>query len=1104
MRREGSMQSRPISRTKVTPALCRDTTLRRDRLLTWLDENIRRRVILLVAEAGYGKTTLLADFSQRTAVRCLWYKLDASDRHWATFVAYLAAAGLHSGAGFGTATLDAFASSDSETGRDIVVDALLADFEHLHDQPTALILDDFHLVDDSEDVRYVLSRIVSDAPSSLCVVVSSRRTPQLPLARLRYQGELAELGTEALRFSRQETHELFRDTYGYSLDPDLMDEIDQRTEGWPASLLLVHSSIRDRSESAIRAFVSGLNGARGSLYEFLAQEVLDGLSPPARRVLVRASLLDRVFDSWVAAMFTGEAEPPDAKEIEDVLNEAEAGGLLTRRGEASDSRRFHPLMRDFLQRQLHEHTSSEEIVELHARVARCAEEEDWAVACQHYLSAGQPAQAARVLASSALDAVGTGRWGEAADIVRQLTGTQHDPAVDVLATVPDIYAGNVRKGIGDLKQLRLASSPPLARSLARHALSRAHWSTGDGAGLGAVSRELSSDAQAPPELREIAEAYLAMRDWGTRPIRGLSELLVNMADRQFRAGHYYFAGVSWHNAMVVEYERAEFRVAIALGSRAIEAFGRTGEGSMERPATHAYVAECFGELGLPNQALEHASVASAEDVHDVAALSRVAYRHAVEGDTAAAKEVLLRIDSDHDRTPNADSSADLLLATARVHLCAGDAKAAQEVLNNLGTDTPGINITTTALGLGAMASLALGQTDRAKTLIEKALSLAAVRGARRWRARLEIISAAASGDGLRLTSAVQRAPSYGSYALLETAEQLADCLHMLQPLPGSVADSIDQNQARWLPLLRAQLEAGPSPAARAAADTLERHGTASDVSRLRAFEKTYLRRAGASSMAKSLSRRVSPKLFLNDLGRGSITVGARTLDLSRVRRKAASLLAFLVTRHQNTATREQVLDALWPELEPSSAANSLNQTVYFLRRHIDPWYEEDASADYVHASGDVLWIDHEMVSIASVEFERAASAALRPRDPVTEDCLRALALYGGRFLPEFEYDDWATAWRERLHALYLHLAQAAHVSLAAEARFAQAAEVAQQALRIEPEAIDIERNLISIYGSLGARSSAAELYQHYSASHRDQFGVDPPSLAELIQPRSNT
>src|SRR5215210_5669063 len=94
----------PISRTKITPAPYREATLARERLVEALRENVHRRLAYVIAKAGYGKTTLLSDFSHRGFVRCLWYKLDPSDRDWVTFISYLVAAGREARGDFGAGT----------------------------------------------------------------------------------------------------------------------------------------------------------------------------------------------------------------------------------------------------------------------------------------------------------------------------------------------------------------------------------------------------------------------------------------------------------------------------------------------------------------------------------------------------------------------------------------------------------------------------------------------------------------------------------------------------------------------------------------------------------------------------------------------------------------------------------------------------------------------------------------------------------------------------------------------------------------------------------------------------------------------------------------
>ena len=188
------------AREGPAPAL-RDQTLARDRLLDWLAAKIHQRVVLVIADAGYGKTTLLADFSRRTRLRTLWYRLDDDDRDWISFLSHLVAAGREHDPAFAPTT-SAMLSDLAMGGptREAATEVFLRELPSIAEHGAVLILDDFHLVDESPDVRMIARELVARAPERLSIVFASRRTPTIPLARLRASGEVVELGTDDLRF----------------------------------------------------------------------------------------------------------------------------------------------------------------------------------------------------------------------------------------------------------------------------------------------------------------------------------------------------------------------------------------------------------------------------------------------------------------------------------------------------------------------------------------------------------------------------------------------------------------------------------------------------------------------------------------------------------------------------------------------------------------------------------------------------------------------------------------------------------------------------------------------------------------------------------------
>ena len=320
------MNGYPIQLAKIQSPALREETLARDRLLDWLAAKVHQRVVLVLADAGYGKTTLLADFSRRTRLRTLWYRLDEDDRDWISFLSHLIAAGREHDPEF--APTSAAMLGDLAMGgptREAATDVFLRELPAIAEHGAILILDDFHLVDESPDIRLIVRDLVARAPERLSIIFASRRMPSIPLARMRASGEVAEIGTDDLRFDAGETARLFSETYGRELEPDVLADVAARTEGWAASLQLVQAALRDRSPAEIRRFVRSLTGADQELYDYLAEEVVGDLPDDLQQFLMRTSILQ-----IVSADLAGVATGLDADEVARLSGAAERLTLLTR------------------------------------------------------------------------------------------------------------------------------------------------------------------------------------------------------------------------------------------------------------------------------------------------------------------------------------------------------------------------------------------------------------------------------------------------------------------------------------------------------------------------------------------------------------------------------------------------------------------------------------------------------------------------------------------------------------------------------------------------------------------------------------------------------
>ena len=235
-------------------------------------------------------------------------------------------------------------------------------------------------------------------------------------------------------------------------------------------------------------------------------------------------------------------------------------------------------------------------------------------------------------------------------------------------------------------------------------------------------------------------------------------------------------------------------------------------------------------------------------------------------------------------------------------------------------------------------------------------------------------------------------------------------------------------------------------------------------------------------------------MFVEDLGRVRIHIGTRTLDAAEVRRRVLALLCLLLSRPGFVSTRDEVIDSLWPDHDPDSALNSLNQTVYFLRRVFEPAYREDVSPGYLGQDAETIWLDPQLVDSRSrrcLEITRSM-----PGDPTPEGSVALAGEYRGRFALDFAYEEWATPYRDQLHASYLKVIEHAIRLDANAGQVARGTFLAERAAEVDPDSEEIQTALIRLYRMSGAHAAAAEKYGQYERIMRD-LGVDPIPLDEI-------
>jgi LuxR family transcriptional regulator, maltose regulon positive regulatory protein len=261
----------------------------RQGLVDLLAGEVRARLVLVVAPAGWGKTSLLREWCAEGGGRGVaWLSVDGGDndpvRFWAGVIA--AVSGVCPGAG-GSALGVLRAGGVRAAGA--VLGAVINDLAGMAGRVT-LVLDDFHLITNPV-IREWFAFLVEHLPPTLGLVVAARSDPELPLARLRGRGEMAEIRADELRFSEAETAELLNGTLGLALPPEDIHVLQQRTEGWVGGLYLAGLSLRGGKDRG--GLVRGFAGDDRQIVDYFAAEVLDGLPGRVRSHLVRTSVLGR-------------------------------------------------------------------------------------------------------------------------------------------------------------------------------------------------------------------------------------------------------------------------------------------------------------------------------------------------------------------------------------------------------------------------------------------------------------------------------------------------------------------------------------------------------------------------------------------------------------------------------------------------------------------------------------------------------------------------------------------------------------------------------------------------------------------------------------------
>lgn len=308
-----SLQPNSISRPR--PEL-----VPRPRLIERLNEGLHRKMTLISAPAGYGKTMLVSEWVDKLRSdnpkdnqienRVGWLSLDEGDNDPARFLSYFITALIQIegiDAAFGKGALSMLQSPQAPP-TEAILTSLINEFAEITDK-LIFVFDDYHLIE-AQPIHDALSFLLENMPPQMHLVIATREDPHLPLSRLRAGGQLTELRAADLRFTSSEAAEFLNQVMGLDLSTEDIAALESRTEGWIAGLQLVAISLQGQEDAT--SFIKSFTGSHRLVLDYLIEEVLEQQSESVQTFLLKTAILERMNGSLCDAVRFGFTETPSS------------------------------------------------------------------------------------------------------------------------------------------------------------------------------------------------------------------------------------------------------------------------------------------------------------------------------------------------------------------------------------------------------------------------------------------------------------------------------------------------------------------------------------------------------------------------------------------------------------------------------------------------------------------------------------------------------------------------------------------------------------------------------------------------------------------------
>ncbi|MBI2863523.1 MAG: tetratricopeptide repeat protein [Chloroflexi bacterium] len=1051
--------------TRVRVPQRRSDTLHRERLVDFLHEQVECRLLLISAPAGYGKTTLLVDFAHSAGGPVCWYGLSEADKDLRVFIEYLVASVRQRYPTFGVKTLGLLERvADLAREMSSVVGLLVSEMQDSIPEYFFIVLDDYHLVDESPLVNEALDLILYYLPANCHIIVSSRTLPKISLSRLAAKRMVAGLGTSDLRFTVQEIRDFMLAAFKMLLLEPVAQELADKSEGWITGIVLsTYSLSQGMLETITRAQKSG-----SPVLDYLASEVFNQQPPEVQSFLSGSSIL-RQFDAGRCA------EVLRIDNAQEMLLAVEDRNLFITRLEGSDWYQYHNLFAEYLQNKLKtEFPERYRELNLLAAVA-CHRRGEADNAVRHYVLAEQYDQIVSIAEEAGEGLLNAGklqtlqRWlgtipaatleanplllafqarvlyqtGELdralalfsraiADFARQGDKPNAARATVKRSSVLRLM-GRLQEAVEELQRvLSISADDPEVEAEARKGIGIIRGIEGKFAeGIAELKRSFAL-YEGLGNTYQMAELFhaIGMAHYSKADLSAAEEYYRRSLALSEQIGDLGFAATTLNNMAMVSYRRGDYTVALETLRQALDKVHKAGYLRME-----AHVLDSLGCVLQDADEFDEA-VGSFENALELGRrvnelplisqlLDEIGVTYALKGDLARAdrfiREAFVEIQGQARRSP-----------------CPHHEMAA------------------------GLLAFRRGEPRQAIGHFSKACRGFKAAGAKMELARAHYYLAAAylSRDDIGGAEEHVRAFDQSVSSLGGEGYLLADIKRLPAPVEFAVSRGIGvkwiERAWRRLGIAGESCSEGTRPASPLGKRAPDTDDAASGA--IRAFA----------------------------LGNCRVICGDReVVDADWVTQVTKELFFFLASQPRG-ARREEIVDALWPELSPARAISNFHGTLYRLRRATYSDLVLHQGGRYFLNPGIELWYD-------AAEFEdcvnRALSSGAGSHDAAPH-WEKAAAIYQGAFLAQF-YGEWCEAARRRLEDRFLRALGVLARHTLAKGNLAASVAYLEKALAVDPYVEESHRQLLRLYHQSGDQASVIRHYNRLVQMLRDELGTEP-------------